>query len=141
MSEPTRPGRPSVPLVVVVAVVALQAVVLLVGAGWGVIEVIAGRVSSVPVALVLVALLAGIAAVLLVAVRALIRGSRFARSSLVAWHLLALATLAALAQATGLVPLWVSTVVPAAGVVALLAPSITRQVQGGRPGAGSPPIG
>lgn len=141
MSEPTHPARVPFALLVVVAMVALQAIALVVGAGWGVIEVVAGRVSSVPVALVLVALLGGIAAVLVVAARALIRGSRFARSSLVAWHLLALATLAALAEATGLTLLWVATVVPAAAVVAALAPSVTRHVQADRPGAGSAPIG
>ncbi len=139
MSEPTRPGRPSVPLVVVVVTVALQAAGLLVGAGWGVIEVIADRVGSLPVALVLIVLLAAVAAALVLAVRALGRGSRTARSFLVAWHLLALATVAALAQATGLVPLWVAALVPAAAVVALLAPSVTRHLEADRPGAGSPP--
>ena len=47
MSEPTHPARVPFALLVVVAMVALQAIALVVGAGWGVIEVEGARLRHV----------------------------------------------------------------------------------------------
>lgn len=108
--------RPPRLLLVALAGVLGEVGALVVGAGWVVVELVAGRATRPGVSLFLTVLALGLAAVLVAAARALRRGSRRARGPIVTWQLLQAATGATFVGASG-----APSAVPwlAAGAIAL----------------------
>lgn len=127
----SRDGRRKAPAAVrtVVTVALLEALALVGLVGAALVQLLRGTLGPSGFVIGLLVLSAGLAAVLVAAARALLRGRRRARGPLATWQLLQGATAMTVLQATdGPVQLaaWTAFVVAAVALVALLAPSVVR---------------
>ncbi|WP_024287580.1 hypothetical protein [Cellulomonas sp. KRMCY2] len=122
---------------VALVMVMLEALALVAVAGRWLVEVVAAGSRNLAVGLFVAAFCLGVAAMLVVAARAVLRGRRGGRSPLVAWQLLQGATSVAVLQAAqGPVAAvaWVALGVATAALVALL----TMMATGSEPASAAP---
>ena len=122
------PERPPRALGVVLAGAFVEAVVLGGGVVWAVVDLVAGRSGSPGTTVALAVLLAGIAAALVGAARALRRGARRARGLIITWQLLQITsglTLLGVPDAPQVLP-WAAVLLAAVVAVAALSPAALR---------------
>lgn len=117
-TEPAR--RPPGGVVAVVAAALVEALGLVVGAAWGVVQLVRGTEPAVGVGVFLVVFALGVALVLVLSSRALWRGARSGRAPVATWQLLQGATAFAVGQATGSPVAWIVLAVSVVVFVLLL---------------------